>query len=200
MLAELFDNLASAAPEALADVMKRIADAYLARCEAEKRFDWRYYMVKYPAMREEGSSTYFAEQPDDAERPRMGYSLCMLRAGRASLGSYYRDPYLLAIWRKLDDSDFIEDKLFTGYESQPRRLPLTGSGTAIRCVPLGFELSSPPLASDVERFAVACADLGADADNLIRLPQVEVDGCQVDTVDRIAFGTEIVQRLVAAGL
>jgi hypothetical protein len=67
-------------------------------------------------------------------------------------------------------------------------------------VPSGFELSPPPLATDAERFAVACADLGADADNLVKLPQVEVDARSVDTVDRIQVGVDIVQRLVAAGL
>lgn len=200
VLAEFLDNLASAAPEALADVMKRIADAYLARCEAEKRFDWRYYMVKYPAMREEGSSTYFAERTAGAERTTMGYSLCKLRAGGMMLNGYYRDPYLLAIWRELENPGVVEDTWFIGYEDQPRWLPLTRSGVGIRCVPSGFEFSPPQLPDDAERFAVACADLGADADNLIRLPQVEVDGCQVDTVDRIAVGTEIVRKLVAAGL
>ncbi len=117
-----------------------------------------------------------------------------------SLNGYYRDPYLLAIWRELDDPDVVDDKWFTGYENQPRRLPLTRSGTTIRCVPSGFELSPPPLPDDTERFAVACADLGADADNLIRLSQVEVDGGEVDTVDRIQVGADIVRRLVAAGL
>jgi len=200
VLAELLDSLASAAPVTLADAVKGVADVYLARCEAEERFDWRYYMVKYPSMREDGSSTYFAELADGAERAKMGYSLCMLRAGRTSVNSNYRDPYLLAIWRELDDPDVLEDTWFSGYESKPRRLPLTRSGTTIRCIPVGFELSPPPLASDVERFAAACAELGADADNLIRLPQVEVDGCQVDTVDRIQVGADIVRRLVAAGL
>ena len=61
-------------------------------------------------------------------------------------------------------------------------------------MPAGFELSPPPLASDAERFAVACADLGADADNLIRLSQVEVDGYRVDTVDRIQVGADIVRK------
>lgn len=200
VLAELLDNLASAAPEALADVMKRIADAYLARCEAEKRFDWRYYMVKYPAMREEGSSTYFAERTAGAERTTMGYSLCKLRAGGMMLNGYYRDPYLLAIWRELENPGVVEDTWFIGYEDQPRWLPLTQSGVGIRCVPSGFELSPPQLPDDAERFAVACADLGADADNLIRLSQVEVDGGKVDTVDRIQVGVGIVRRLVAAGL
>ena len=35
-------------------------------CEAVNRFDWRYYMVKYPEMREKGSSVYFTKRTADA--------------------------------------------------------------------------------------------------------------------------------------
>lgn len=200
VLTEFFDRITAATPATMSDAVKGITNEYLARCEAEKRFDWRYYMVKYPSMREDGSNTYFAELTDGTEQATMGYSLCMLRAGHITLRGYYRDPYLLAIWRELDDPSVVEDKWFSGYESEPRRLPLTHSGTSIRCVPAGFELSPPPLASDAERFAVACAGRGADANNLIRLSQVEVDGHRVDTVDRIQVGADIVRSLVAAGL
>jgi len=198
VLAAFLDRVA-AAPLPMIDAMDAIASEYLARCDAEKRFDWRYYMVRYPSMREDGASTYYAERTDDTEQAAMGYSLCMLRAGRSALNSYYRDPYLLAIWRQLDDPSVVEDKWFSGYESEPRRLPLTRSGTAIRCVPAGFELT-PPLVTFAELFAAACLGIGADADNLIKLPQVEVDGHWIDTVDRIQVGTDIVRRLVAAGL
>jgi len=181
--------------------MDAITSKYLERCKDEKRFDWRYYMVRYPSMREDGASTYFAESTDDAGQAAMGYSLCMLKAGRSALHSYYRDPYLLAIWRELDDQSVVEDEWFSGYETQPRRLPLTqsGSGTAIRCVPAGFELT-PPAATFAELFAAACVEIGSDSDNLVNLPQVEVDGHRIDTVDRIQVGADIVRRLVAAGL
>jgi hypothetical protein len=39
-------------------------------------------MAKYPIMRDNGSSTYFAERFDGAEQAATGYSLCVLRAGR----------------------------------------------------------------------------------------------------------------------
>ena len=94
----------------------------------------------------------------------------------------------------------MENKWFTGYETEPRRLPLTRSGTAIRCVPAGFELSPPPLNTDLERFVAVCADIGVDADNLVTVSQVEVDGHRVDTADRIQVGADIVRRLDAAGL
>jgi hypothetical protein len=200
VLAEFLDRVAAAPSTALAEAMTGITEEYVARCEAASRFDWRYYMVKYPSMRESGSSTYYAERIDDAEQATMGYSLCMLSAGGRALNGYYRDPYLLTIWRHLDDTNAVEDKWFTGYESEPRRLPLTRSGTTIRCVPAGFELSPPPLDADTERFAAACAEIGADASNLVAVPQVEVHGRPIDTVDRIQVGADIVRRLVAAGL
>ncbi len=127
----------------------------------------------------------------------MGYSLCMLKAGKKMLSSKYRDPYLLAIWRELGDTDDVEDTLFTGYENQPRRLPLTRSGAAIRCVPSGFELSPPD--SPAEAFKTVCEDLGAN-DGVVVVPQVEVDGRRIDTVDRVQLGADIVRRLTAAGL
>lgn len=190
------------APESstFGDTLKVISSDYLDRCEDAKRFDWRYYIVKYPSMREKGSSTYYAERTDDMDKPAMGYSLCMLRAGGRAISGKHRDPYLLAIWRELDDSSVVEDIWFTGYETQPRRLPLTQSGAALRCVASGFELSLPPTDAHAEVFAAVCADLGVDTDNVVVVPQVEVDGRRVDTVDRIQFGADIVRRLVAAGL
>lgn len=137
--------------------MNAITQEYLDRCESEMRFDWRYYMVKYPSMRENGSSTYFAEGGS------MGYSLCMIKPGYKTLQGYYRDPYLLAISGELDDSSIVKDKWFIGFETQPRRLPLSHSGATRRCVTTGFELSPPPDAAHSVAFATACAELGVDA-------------------------------------
>lgn len=200
VLNAFLDRVGAAPTFALVDAMTAITNDYLARCEAEKHFDWRYYMVKYPSMRDNGSSTYFAERIDGADQVTMGYSLCKLKAGYGVRNSNYRDPFLLAVRDELDDPSAVEDKWFTGYESEPRRLPLTRSGAAIRCVPVGFELSPPPLETDTDCFAAVCADIGADASNLVTLPQVEVDGRWIDTVDRIQVGADIVQRLIAAGL
>jgi hypothetical protein len=202
VLAEFLDRLTAASPPAtLSSEMKSIVDEYLAKCEAQSRFDWRYYMVKYPNMRGDGSSTYFAEPTDGADEARMGYSLCVLRVGRISLGSLYRDPYLLAIRDELDDPSLVEDKWFSGYESEPRRLPLSLSGAAIRCVPAGFELTPPPDATLAELFSAVCAEMDLSAKNLIGVSQVLADdGRLVDTVDRIQVGADTVRALAAAGL
>lgn len=198
VLCEFLDRV-SATPLSLIDAMAAITTEYLARCEAEARFDWRYYMVKYPAMREGGSSTYFAERIDETEPAMMGYSLCMLKAGGSAINGNYRDPYLLAISQQFDDTA-VEDKWFSGYETEPRRLPLAHSGATIRCVPAGFELRPPPMDLGTDAFAVVSDEVGADATGVVTVPHVEVDGRLIDTVDRIQFGVDIVRRLVAAGL
>ena len=91
----------------------------LAPADAETR----YYMVKYPGMRENGSSTYFSERVDETEPVSMGYSLCMLRAGGKALSGYHRDPYLLAITQELDDQDVVKDEWFIGYEDGTSSAP-----------------------------------------------------------------------------
>lgn len=195
-----FLDLVEAEAGALGDTLKEITRSYLAQRESEQRFDWRYYLVKYPCMREQGSSTYFAERFDGAEQAEMGYSLCMLRGGARALNGRYRDPYLLAIWRELEDSNSVDDPWFTGYEENPRWLTLNRSGAALRCVPTGFELSPPQLEDHVMAFEALCRDLGVGADNLVTMPQVNVDGRGVDTVDRVQVGADIVRRMVAAGI
>ncbi|MEA5075419.1 MAG: DUF262 domain-containing protein [Coriobacteriia bacterium] len=200
VLSEFLDRVGAVEPDAAADAMNNIIDEYLVRCETERRFDWRYYMVKYPNMRADGASTYFAEPDEDTGQTVMGYSLCMLKPGRKSLSSYYRDPYLLTIHRELDDPGMLMDKWFSGYETEARRLPLARSGASIRCIPIGFELSPPPLSEDVPRFTAACIDLGADENNIIAVPQIEVDGRRIDTVDRIQVGVSIIRQLANAGL
>lgn len=191
VLAKLLDRLAGS--DSTTKTMKEITDEYVKQCERERRFDWRYYMVRYPSMREQGSSTYFAEGG------LMGYSLCMMPAGRRNIRGYYRDPYLLAISRELEDRSIVEDKWFLGYETQPRWLPLTRSGTALRCVAKGFELSPPPSSAYTAAFEAACTDLGVEA-NLVPVSQAQVEGRRVDTLNRIQRGAEILRRLGREGL
>jgi hypothetical protein len=130
----------------------------------------------------------------------MGYSLCMLRAGGQALNGHYKDPYLLAISRELEDGHLVEDKLFMGYETQPRRLPLKRSGASLRCVFTGYELSPPPSDQYALVFSAVCTELGVGSDNMVVVPQVVIDGQQVDTIDRILFGADLIRTLSAAGL
>lgn len=195
-----FLDLVAAEVGTLGDTLHGIRGRYLTQRESAQRFDWRYYLVKYPSMREQGSSTYFAERFDGAEQAEMAYSLCMLRGGASALNGRYRDPYLLAIWRELEDSRAVEDPWFTGYEENPRWLQLKRSGAALRCRPAGFELSLPQLDDHVDAFKAVCWNLGVGPEYTVAVAQVEVDGRLVDTVDRVQVGADIVRRLVAAGL
>lgn len=163
---------------------------WLAQRESELYFDWRYYLVKYSAMREGGSGIYYSEGG------ALGYSLCMLRGGTSTLNSRYRDPYLLAIWRNLGKPDDVDDPWFTGHETIPRWLRLTLSGIGIRSVSRGFELSGPARDDFAEPYDSLRRQLGASHDGIIEIKQM--DG--IDTVDRIAIGSEIMRRLLDAGL
>jgi hypothetical protein len=167
-----------------------VQSEWLAQRESELYFDWRYYLVKYSAMREGGSGIYYSEGG------ALGYSLCMLRGGTSTLNSRYRDPYLLAIWRNLGNPDGVDDPWFTGHETIPRWLRLRRTGVGIRSVSTGFELSGPALDDFAELYDSLRRQLGASQGGIIEIKQM--DG--TDTVDRIAIGTEIVRRLLDAGL
>ena len=130
----------------------------------------------------------------------MGYSLCMLRAGGRALNGYYRDPYLLAISRELEDATSSRTSGSWATRPNPADSRSLESGASIRCVLTGFELSPPPADEYAEVFAAACAELGTGSNNAVIVPQVEIDGRQVDTIDRVQLGADIIRALVAAGL
>lgn len=180
------------------EVLRSIADEHVEECVNADRYDWRYYMVKYPAMREDGSSTYFSDASPTTGALAMGYSLCMLRAGRRARNSWHRDPYLLSIWRKLNDTRLISDPWFSGYE--PRCMELERSGTTVRCVPRGFELGRPERTEDLDRLMTVCEEFQVGPDMILSIPQVRTADGLVDTIDRIEHGAVFVRRLLKQGL
>ena len=154
-------------------------------------------MVKYPAMRESGSSTYFAERGDESDR-RMGYSLCMLHAGGRAITGNYRDPYLLAITHEL------EPRRSSRTSSSPATRPTAPtaaptSGAAFAACP-GLRASPPPDARLSDVFAAACLKPGADDECRVAVPQGVMGERRIDTVDRIQSGAEILECSAAAGL
>jgi hypothetical protein len=187
-LAKLLDAISCC--DELEPTLVALQSEWLAQRESELSFDWRYYLVKYSAMREGGSGIYYSEGG------ALGYSLCMLRGGTSTLNSRYRDPYLLAIWRSLDSPDGVDDPWFTGHEAIPRRLKLRRSGAGIRSVSQGLELSGPALDDFAEVYDSLRRELGASENGIIEIKQV--DG--IDAVDRIALGTDVLRRLLGAGL
>jgi hypothetical protein len=191
VFAGFLDTIAeSAAP--FSETMSRMHSAWLKDRELIEEFDWRYYMVKYAAMREGGSGIYFADGGT------LGYSLCNLRGGMKQMNSLYRDPYLLTIWRELSETPAVEDPWFIGYEWNPRWLRLAASGVGVRSVASGFELSGPVNADFQRVFDAALADYGVGSDLRLTIKQSAVGN--IDAENRILVGKDLVRYLLDRGL
>ena len=196
-LGALLDEVADSTESAFSS-LERVATDFVAARRASRRLDWRYYVVAYPAMREGSTGVYYGEHR--STRGIWGYSMCMLRTASLTGSAYYRDPYLLAIYRASEVEDRLHDPWFRGYETMPRWLRLTRSGGALRCVEEGFQLAEPDNAQAAERFRAVCRAHGATAADLLPIAQDEVDDELIDTEDRVVRGTELVRALVEAGL
>lgn len=170
-LTALLDRFSATEGES-AQRLDAITRAWLAERESVGEFDWRYYLVKYPAMREGDSGIYVGLNGS------LGYSLCMLFKLR--LSSHYRDPYVLAILRASGaPAGSVRDPWFTGYEHLPRWLHLERSGVELRCSPSRIELSAPTREGHAAAFAEVCARHGVKVDgalHVLEVPQVSHEG------------------------
>ena len=147
-------------------------------------------------MREGESGIYYAAEGE------LGYSLIMLR--RTRLNSYYRDPYLFAIWLESGVNDAVEDLGLPGTNATPRSLRLKRSGTRMRCAEgaIAFELrqprSTPP--SSWPRFQQRDDVVEVDDELRLVVQQVKRDGKPIDAEDRVRKGAGLLKELVDAGL
>jgi hypothetical protein len=158
----------------------------------EGQFDWRWYFVKYPAMRSGLSGIYVGANGS------LGYRVCML--DKSQMNSWYRDAYLSAIYRESDVQHAVDEPWFTGYETEPRWMLLKASGTGIQCVPDGFLLRVPATPAYVEVFTNFCMAHAIGSDLLLTVPQIMTVGRLLDTQDRVQIGSTLLRGLVEAGL
>ena len=170
--------------------LAEMQDRWLSRRRAERLFDWRYHLVRYPAMRGGASGRY--ANADGA----LGYRMIMLRG--VGLQGYYRDPFLWAIYLASETGDAVEDPWFTSHEWKARWMRLVKSGVALRCIAEGIMLQAPVAAEHRAAFNRLCAKHGVNTEGLLQIPQRDEDG--VDTVDRVQLGASLLRDLVAAGL
>jgi len=191
VLGELLDEVAQTSRDVGAALVA-IQQRWLLACEQNKTFGWRYYFVKYPAMREGWSGLYVGKDR------KLGYSVCMLNGVRVR--GKYRDPYLLAILRVSGVGGAVQDPWFTGYESEERWMRLKRSGAEIRCVEEGLALRPPQAADHARVFSRIGKKHGVGDESLLAVPQVELDGQHVDTRDRVELGAALLRDLVAEGL
>lgn len=183
-LAVLLDSVAAGS------TLQEVIDAYLYSPDTPK--DWRYYFVKYEAMRE-GASGRYTISPS-------GYQACMLDKERMS--SHYYDPYLLATARRaMVPPQRIADphwpKCFTSEETNARKMALKHSGIQIECVDQGWQMSQlPENVTQREAFDNVRSNLGIGTDCIYVVPQTDA----TDTLDRVEQGAKLLAALVGAGL
>ena len=101
---------------------------------AANGLDWRWYFVRYSAMRAGHSGIYAGVIGSP------GYSVCML--DKKAMSSYYRDPYLSAVRQQSGVPEsavrgqvarhWPKGPWFTGYETEARWMQLTTSGAAFQ--------------------------------------------------------------------
>lgn len=187
VLASLLDEVAKASADHRA-CLDRIQSEWL---EGESAYDWRFYFVKYPAMREGHSGVYVSTSDT------LGFDVCMLDKQR--LSSNYRDPYLHAIWRESGVGDRIEKRMFRGYATDPRWMRLVTSGVEMRCVEDGIVLKNPG-AEHAEAFDRICRKHGVGPDLMLRVPQEEIDGRKVDRQNRVEIAGALLRDMVNGGL
>jgi len=171
--------------------LQTIQQDFVQHCDTIGEFDWRYYFVKYPAMREGTYGRYVINFTNH------GYQACMLRT--SVMRSYYRDPYLLAIMRKnAATTEIIEDPWFYGFETEPRRMLLKRSGIRIECVNQGWQLTDFPEDLTLRAaFDSVCQNNNIGIDGLYAVQQ---NSNGIDTTDRIELGGKLLKNLIDAGM
>lgn len=172
-------------------------ESFLGARAQDGNFDWRYYLVRYEAMREGPSGIYASVGG------AMGYRVCMLN--KTQMNGNYRDPYLTALVREADATGAVEDGergpfFIGGYVEDERWMYLRRSRTALHNAGDGFELNPPPAQEFHEAFRRVCVDF--DLDERLKLPITQQlrDNRWVDTEDRIQAGARLLRALVSAGL
>lgn len=189
-LGRLLDSVAEH-PGPLADAYQQIITPWLEARERDGHFDWRYHLVKYPAMREGTSGIYATASYE------LGYDLCALK--RSQLNSNYRDPYLLAIYGSLGiDSAWLEDPWYTGLARTPRWLRMHRTDIAVRSVAAGLQIAVPQeLRDEVGPILSAVAGVEEQPDGYLwAAPQLPIAGELVDSVDRVQMGAHLIKLLI----
>jgi hypothetical protein len=96
------------------------------------------------------------------------------------------------------------DPWFSGDSNSRRFLRLEKSKVGLRSISEGFELDGPEDEATGPHFLETCGALGVvpteDGRYLFGVPQREIDGDPIDSVDRVVAGAELLRRLADAGL
>ena len=176
-----------------------VIDAYLNHSETPK--NWRYYIVKYEAMRRGESGCYVIS-------PNAGYSISMLRGDSCDDRSYHYDPYLMALAELAQiPLDRIGNpgwpRCFPGYETNARYLMLRKSCLKVRCEENGWLWDTTGLdALQLEAFKLIAAQY--DTQGIPGSPSQWITMISqqngIDSEDRIVKGAVLINALIDIGM
>lgn len=178
----------STSTEDVSSTLTNLQQKWLAAKNDGAGYDWRWYFVRYPIMRDGHSGKYVGEEG------HLRYSICMLN--KHQMNSIYRDAFLSAIHIESGMGDAVMPLEFSGHETSPRLMVMAKSGIGIRCTFEGFELKAEPS----ERYAQVKRELSIDDRDILVVKKVSFGGAELDAVDRVQIGADLLRRLVGAGL
>jgi len=196
VLLQMLDSLAATPGASIQARLQTIVDRYLAKQEEDHQFDWRYYLVKYSAMREGGSGIYVSSSG------AMGFDLCMMY--QKHLNSYYRDPYLFAVIALSGAKEGKDVAKLWHYgvdDCRPERrwIELVPTGEKIMsCRGQGFQLQALSKAAEPASFMAILQKHNVAADLMLRVKQKEINGVKYDQVDRILVGANLLRDLITS--
>lgn len=179
-------------------LLRAICDEWLEQCEAEKRFDWRYYFVRYPSARSSKGDGYFENAGYQADAGGFSYSRLNMLYGKDYNG-HYSDVFLRAAWMAGPLSEWTEEPRWRW--SYDRGIALKNSRIEVRCEDDGFELVVPEdEAPPAKTISAALESFARDAEGRVVVLQEPRDGRLIDAEDRVQLCIRLVQSLAAAGL
>ena len=174
-------------------ILEKVIDDWVKK---QKTFCWRYYLVKYDAMRKGNSGRYLGD------KDKLGYRICMM--DKKARHSRYRDAFLYAIYEQIYDKERAIDEnslRFTGNETSRRLMKFKTGGISIECVPEGFKVTGPNNVVHAEIFNAVAAKYNFVKDHEdyhLHIPKTP-DASGFDAADRIVIGVAFLNDLVEAG-
>jgi len=190
-LGALLDDVATRAGE-IGNRLQEIVDDWLKK---QKRFDWRYYIVKYECMRSGASGLYYSNTGS------MGFDLCMLEGDRVS--SYYKDPYITAsvVQSGINTGEVSYWFGYSGHLQQEARwLRSKSEENILRADPAGWVVNPPADPVQQAAFAKVRREHGMKklkGEWFLEVPQVQIKGGHYfDTANRIELGSSLLVDLL----
>lgn len=190
----LLDDLAERTGP-LEERMEQVVREFVEERTHAGQFDWRYYLAQYQWMREGRSGIYYGSDHT------LGYEMTML--DKTVQRSYYRDPYLYAMWREAASPPHVDDPWFYGYSTKPRWMRLTRSRIGMRSIHQGIAIrfGSTGTEADLASILTPIGHLARTSDGfVVEVQKTTVNGAAVDTRDRVQLGAALLRDLLDAGL